>query len=494
MPTILNSAEDALVGSLFTDSSKLCPNTRDLDPDLVALANKTLLEKDGIPRSHLRAHSRLRKILRGTNDTKLDPGEWPNFFTADSETIVINIPLGFKRIYARMSKAFGDGLWSMFSRGSFWGRDLNHRRTMTDLMLPWAFRHELGHSIDYLVQFMNRFGREPEFGGWVSYQNPTWDRLGSRALVQDVLTGVARASGDRSKRSADACPAVADELVAFIVGAKEGAAARKAIEEKIDAVADTDYKKYFKRVWEVLAAASRDPWLLGDLRKMDVVDGRVYSCWKDVNEWHSFGADAYRQRVSNYQFASPSEWFAEFYSARYGESSGPKMYATMKAHVKQAVLEKFDLCMNDLSSRNGVLLPFTWVGVKDADLSPEQQRVFAVLKARRSDGTVRGDKHCRACSTERSKVVGRQNAVNILEATVPLCATCSARLASQHVEDLDPTLCGSCTALVDGNSEYKRQWGMLCKEAATAIPRCGAAHWVPADEFSGLLPWSWYAA
>jgi hypothetical protein len=44
--------------------------------------------------------------------------------------------------------------------------------------------------------------------------------------------------------------------------------------------------------------------------------------------WVSYKADARQHALSNYQFSTPSEWFAEAYTAFYNPDPGPRSHLT----------------------------------------------------------------------------------------------------------------------------------------------------------------------
>lgn len=508
MPGILNHDSTAILASVFVRDSDVYTDTRSLDRDLAAIAEKTLLAD--IPKEHMLAHARLTKILRGTRwvlqredgRLKLDVSEaWPNFFTDETQCITINIPLTMKLAYKRLTKAAGDYLWSKSLGGSFWARDRGHRRSLTDLILPWAFRHEYGHSVDYLTQFMNRFGSRREFGGWVAYKGADAGGEGKRsrrvALVQDVLVGVCRDRRERP-RSVEDCKAATDCLANFISqkDAYVGKGYRATIEAAIAGVADARLRGHLERVWQVIAAGAGQPWLRGDLLAMEVVDGRVYSYSGGDDAWFGFDAAAYRQRVSNYQFASPSEWFAEYYSARYAEKTGPAMHATLRKYMSRAIIEEIDdLLRRDCGGRPTALRPFKWSDGGDDQFTAKQRAyVERCRHYQRDDGTycVIECKLCKREESDRSFRVAQRK--KLLDANV-LCVTCSQALAQCDLfTGSPPALCSPCAAKVAGVQRLQDARATLDERCKQPVPVCPQRHWTPTpiDSFDGLIPCPWY--
>ncbi|MCB9706936.1 MAG: hypothetical protein H6711_34140 [Myxococcales bacterium] len=517
MPGLLTSDESQLDPKLFTwaqnkSEQKIAPylNTTALGADLVAMANKTLLSD--VPPEHLRGHVRLQKILRGTTraitmrglKVEFDPGQWANWFTAEDQCITINIPLKMKWVYKNMTKARGDALWSG-NQGVFWARDRAHRKSMTDLILPWAFRHEFGHSIDYLTQFMNRFGSRREFGGWAAYVGGDYSsgpRDRRKSMIQDILTGVCRERSEirRSLDDTAKMTSAANSLIDFASQEDKYTSAtfRATIKSNIAAIGDSRARSHMERVWEIIDAGSKQPWLSGSLLEMLVVDGRVYSFNAMDGAWHSFCAAAYRERVSNYQFASPAEWFAEYYSARYGEKSGPAMYKTLRDNMPKKSIDEADrLLAADCDTNTKALKAFLWSDIPDLSktLSAKQlKHIESCTRGRRKDGTFY-IASCKACMTEYSGANLRLGSrSDILGANV-LCTACTQALTSCDLltQEVKP-LCTQCTSAINASNKLKVNWSYLCGATKTPVVPCTRSHWTPTpiDSVEGLIPCPWY--
>jgi hypothetical protein len=346
---------------------------------------------------------------------------------------------------------------------------------------------------------MNRHGSRKEFGGWVAYKGSDAGQSGTparrRALVQDVLVGVCRERGERP-RSVEDCAAATSCIVKFIEqeAAFTGKDHRRTIETTIAGITDPSLRGHMERVWKVIEAGATQPWLRGDLYSMYVVAGRVYSYSRGDAAWFSFEASAYRQRVSNYQFASPSEWFAEYYSARYARTTGPAMYEALKKYMKSDLIGEVDnLLALDCNGNPSALRPFTWTG--GIQFNEKQRRhIDNCTFGRREDDTFIVKK-CESCETEYTKRVERDaKRHEVLRANV-LCGTCSQGLARSDIfnEELQE-LCGQCDTSIAGSEKLRSTWTALRTLCKQAVPACPKRHWTPTpiDSFDGLIPCPWY--
>lgn len=369
---------------------------------------------------------------------------------------------------------------------------------MTDLIMPWAFRHEYGHSIDYLTQFMNRYGSRAEFGGWVAYKGNDAGTSGTpnrhKALVQDVLVGVCRQRRERP-RSVDECRGATKCLVDFMSQTSTFTSKdhRRTIQTTIAGTTDAGLRSHLERVWQVIDAGAKQPWLRGDLLAMLVIDGRVYSYSGGDRAWFSFDASAYRQRVSNYQFASPSEWFAEYYSARYAKTTGPAMYKTLRDCMDEKIIgEVDDLLLRDHARSPSALQPFTWTGVQ----FNEKQRKYVdkCTFGRREDDTfIVAD--CSTCGNENVHRNKRDMQRKALLGANLLCGTCTQALVRSDIYHGElPALCSQCDANTAGQEKFRSSWTALRDQCRQVVPACPKRHWTPTpiDSFDGLIPCPWY--
>lgn len=426
-------------------------NAKKLNDELIRIGSETLLAD--IPMSHLSGHTRLKRIVRGT---KVGPSEgWINWYLFEAEVIIINIPLKMQSIYKRMTKSTGDVLWGGLQGGhTFWARDPIDRALATDLLLPWAFRHEFGHSIDKLLQFSNRFAGHPMFGGWVCYRS---QKDFKHDLVQDILTGMGSRIDLRAHEVPPKLQAVADEIERHLFDPDgfHRRSTQRAILAKIEEIEEAVFRHDFKWVLAVLEGGFKQPWLQSNPHLMSVIDGRIYSWSNLYSQWCSFSLDSYTRRVSNYQFCSPVEWFAEYYSARYGQHSGPAMHASLHRHSPDVIEEMDRIFQSHTDPRTGALITVHIsnrprpAGEFVHPLSPREMKLanegVATVDSVREDGSYRlGRNACDACKVESSAV----RAIGILwDLILPrLCADCSHRFGSQPLSQRQlSALCVSCT-------------------------------------------------
>ena len=72
---------------------------------------------------------------------------------------------------------------------------------------------------------------------------------------------------------------------------------------------------------------------------------------KEGESWASYATSARARKVSEYQFRSPFEWFAECYSAYYDPASQPK--GALLASRDPATKQWFDAHVDTLTSTTG---------------------------------------------------------------------------------------------------------------------------------------------
>jgi hypothetical protein len=293
-------------------------NVKNLAEDLNRVVTHVI--NNDIPPEHKRSHTRLKKILRGT-----EWGDYASAYDPEQEIIVINVPLKLKKNFLNRNKASADKWYVRLStsktsdKGSYWATSPAARTAMQgDNLFEWIIRHEFGHSVDKLIQFTNRFAGHPRFGGWVRYRNNTGllreilidlgvDALkGSNALLQDAMFQRFEnllAAGGSNWRPAD----VIRDLRAKV---------KSALQE-----VDPAMRAYWQRAHRLIHYAIDDPWLEGNQVQFTVENGRRYLYNSEYKEWYSCLDSAFQNRISNYQFSSPSEWFAETYAAWRGEGT-----------------------------------------------------------------------------------------------------------------------------------------------------------------------------
>jgi hypothetical protein len=135
--------------------------------------------------------------------------------------------------------------------------------------------HEIGHSVDAAVRYMKSKGSDVRFGGW-------------RAETPETILTFAVT---RFKTTYASASTLADEIIKPLLNA---------------CLTTGDLPEV---VPDLLWRANRST------AASVANDGRVY-IESYAGEWWSYAIAARDQQVSNYQFRSPHEWFAEVYSVR----------------------------------------------------------------------------------------------------------------------------------------------------------------------------------
>ena len=294
-------------------------NVKDLAQDLNTVVTRVI--NNDIPMEHKRNHTRLKKILRGTQW-----GDYASAYDPEKEIIVINVPLKLKKNFLNSNKASADKWYVRLStsktsdKGSYWATSPAARTAMQrDNLFEWIIRHEFGHSVDKLIQFTNRFAGHPRFGGWVRYRNNT-------GLLRDILIDL----GEPTLK-------VSNDLLAdpifnrftnlLAVGANTWRPAdvikglRQKVKSALQGVDDIAMRQIWQGAHRLIHYAINDPWLEGNQVQYTVESGRRYLYNSEYKEWYSCLDSAFQNRISNYQFSSPSEWFAETYAAWRGEGT-----------------------------------------------------------------------------------------------------------------------------------------------------------------------------
>ncbi|MBV9024011.1 MAG: hypothetical protein JO362_09495, partial [Streptomycetaceae bacterium] len=189
-------------------------------------------------------------------------------------------------------------------------------------LTKWTIRHETGHSVDKSVGWMTKFKHEDRFGGWRIY-GPEADHS-----LQDVATAILRKVGlgdhlgveDRWQMS----------LLDSVTTALTPDTVRNHPERLTNLISDfSDQSEHFKerleRVVHFVQLALAQPWTLRD-GGADIltIEGRTYHV-DHYDQWVSYLQQEREQHaLSNYQFSSPDEWFAEAYAAFHDPKPGPR--------------------------------------------------------------------------------------------------------------------------------------------------------------------------
>ena len=281
----------------------------------------------------------------------------------------------------------------------------------------WVIRHEIGHAVDSKIKFTSRRSRLPEFGGWKQYgdgkaydmeelakafltyggfsateynREMAYTVSGSTLYIEqseyDQLSHAEQRQGRYKKatkyshgfprtvyeydgpdetRSAK----LLDVVTPFINTIREAhntqyiySHLRRRIKDDLLQGLDNTQKQAWldtregkiERVAEALRMALNRPYLLSDGGPI-VINDRIYQ--KDhYGTWVSYLKKARQHIVSNYQFSSPGEWFAEAYAAYYEPSAENGSKTRLSDKTKQWFLQNLGSSPGDDVAQQGNLV------------------------------------------------------------------------------------------------------------------------------------------
>lgn len=241
-----------------------------------------------------------------------------------------------QRIWARMNRGIR---WQrrLMDRGSMAGqqgigpandralgigsRDRHVMAGVSDILahgnlIEWTIRHEAGHAADMSANWASEYAHEERFGGWRTYLDDPPQEVAEAALTRAELNTVNPARHN-----------LAVWTLSSLLRAKFVRELRK---DRMDAFLQR-YKDHldadeFSRRSEVFVKFVRmalaQPWTLDDGGAGTLnVNGRIYHL-DHYNQWVSYSAGQRAHAVSNYQFSSPKEWFAEAYATYHDPKPG----------------------------------------------------------------------------------------------------------------------------------------------------------------------------
>ncbi|MEV5570194.1 DUF4157 domain-containing protein [Spirillospora sp. NPDC052269] len=160
-------------------------------------------------------------------------------------------------------------------------------------LVKWTLRHEIGHSVDRKVGWALHLSSRPEFGGW---------RSEARA---GIVAALAARFGFAPEAFADGTSLDPEDLRQHAANLDEHFAGCGLAEAQR------------KQVVGFVRKALGQPWMFNDGGRADLeVGGRIYHV-DHYDEWVSYESAARGNAVSNYQFSTTDEWFAEAYAAYY---------------------------------------------------------------------------------------------------------------------------------------------------------------------------------
>jgi hypothetical protein len=298
-----------------------------------------------LPRSHTAGNAALKDISGGGGI-----GANTSAYDSDTEEIEINVPeikpgvkmpwwlyllldKGIKKFRAEMDK----GAMSDFKIDTGRDAELNltgKREVMggvsdvlaRERLVDWTVRHEMGHSVDQQIKFMTTRGRLNMFGGWQMHD--TYDRR------KEVAKAFLLKAGFDDSESAKLLDTATDFLRVRPTGPTK---MQDAPDEtaKLLGVPAASVSSKFQAFDDAAAVATAHPWTFSDGGGQRVThDGRMYHV-DHYGTWVSYLSAARADALSNYQFSSPGEWFAESYAAFYDPKKSSPARARMPADVRE---------------------------------------------------------------------------------------------------------------------------------------------------------------
>ena len=202
-------------------------------------------------------------------------------------------------------------------------------------LVSWTLLHENGHAVDAQIKFTTARGKLPQFGGWRMYD------VGEDAQMKELATAFLLKSGFSTDQIDVQCGrkpsrSLREHLAQRISNGNLGIApAWKGEFQTGLKMAQQDFAANLEALETTMKIAQAHPWTFsdggGDLVRLD---DRMYH--RDhYGNWVSYLADARANALSNYQFSSPGEWFAEAYAAVYDGKKKSAARDTLAAPVKE---------------------------------------------------------------------------------------------------------------------------------------------------------------
>ncbi|MBL9103713.1 MAG: hypothetical protein JNL82_22390 [Myxococcales bacterium] len=320
----------------------------------------TIAVWSGLPPEHV-AGAQLDLVYRDVGR-----GQMESLYDGE-RAIRITVPFKARAIYMRMPLSVVDWMYMRMkgraAADSCWGRSGSDRQLphMELKLLAHTVRHELAHAICPVIGWEERRSALPQFGGWwhtkshndwieamirgaakdaglvLGPKPPPPSGSGPKNLPEDPVYALFGMPWDRGtlfhalntacKKDEAGPPATAIKAATrgqYAGGLYEHVRTNKAgtIWDEVvkAAVNEPRVPAIFERVCRALDQALRSPWWTVDGGGV-VLDGRIYQ--RDYHgDNYSYLREAHARRVSNYQFANPSEWFAEAYAFYFAGPEG----------------------------------------------------------------------------------------------------------------------------------------------------------------------------
>ncbi|MEX1020869.1 MAG: hypothetical protein WDZ49_14500 [Litorilinea sp.] len=194
-------------------------------------------------------------------------------------------------------------------------------------LLPYTIRHEMGHAVDHKIKFTKTRGRLKQFGGWIQHGGDEDERGVHDDANSDRVIAHFMAKEGLSDDNLKAPDNMYTSVSMVLDAAKQGNPLPLDLDRYYNnvkhATIDGETIQKMRRAERKLLKARNSPWMLNDGGAGDLKhNGRVIHL-DHYNTWVSYDADERTNHgVSNYQFSSPGEWFAEAYAVYYEPDQG----------------------------------------------------------------------------------------------------------------------------------------------------------------------------
>jgi hypothetical protein len=170
--------------------------------------------------------------------------------------------------------------------------------------LDEAIRHEFGHALDAKIHASSTYGQTPAGGNWERHG----DEPPVKAMAARSRGGIARLALELRL----------EIMEALISATQSGGDIESALKKDERWSKLSDEQRHEVLADPILKALEhgrleQKAW---DQSRQIVIEGRAYE-ESNENQWQSYDHAARTRKVSDYQFRSAEEWFAEAYAAYY---------------------------------------------------------------------------------------------------------------------------------------------------------------------------------
>lgn len=176
--------------------------------------------------------------------------------------------------------------------------------------------HEIGHSVDAKESYMKTHQKDDDHGGWI---HVTVDKVAAAHLTEDFL-GKFTAAKYGAKKA---------DLEAFLLAVLSSGALPAKPKHSGDPMGSLikawdDLGKYGRVHACLRSVSAQTPWYKKDgFANSAETDGGIVYQESYPKDWWGYKKSARGAKVSDYQFRSPAEWFAEAYAMYYMKKLSP---------------------------------------------------------------------------------------------------------------------------------------------------------------------------